>query len=152
MSSISNLENEKGDVNGTSIVSKESSSMETSARTTLTTMDSMDGGVDDEELVQDVTDEEENLFISLEQEKDKEDADEALRSHPELTDSSSAPRLLQEALKKGQVKVDDPSDATVALNESGGMKTVENGDPNGFGDSASDKSHQQQHRVSASIV
>lgn len=52
-------------------------------------------------------DEEEALFVSLENQKKQEDLEEAAHPHPQPSQASEAPRLLQDALKKGDVKADD---------------------------------------------
>jgi len=50
-------------------------------------------------------DDEEALFVALEKEKEKEEAEEAAHPHAPPTDIQSAPKLLQDALKTGAVKV-----------------------------------------------
>jgi len=52
-------------------------------------------------------DEEENLFLELEQEKEKEDQEELLHPHAQPKAVEAAPRLLQAALKEGQVRASD---------------------------------------------
>lgn len=54
-----------------------------------------------------VPDEEENLFLELEQEKEKEDQEELLHPHAQPKAVEAAPRLLQAALKEGQVRASD---------------------------------------------
>ena len=52
-------------------------------------------------------DDEEALFVALEKEKEKEEAEEAAHPHPHPTDIQSAPKLLQDALKAGVIKVNE---------------------------------------------
>lgn len=52
-------------------------------------------------------DEEEALLVSIEKQKEEEEAEEAAHPHAQPKDISSAPKLLQDALKKGQVKPDE---------------------------------------------
>ena len=54
-----------------------------------------------------VPDEEENLFLELEQEKEKEEQEELLHPHAQPKAVEAAPRLLQAALKEGQVRASD---------------------------------------------
>lgn len=81
----------------------------------LTKQDSMDCTAVEEGLTEDTTDEEENLFIDLEKEKEKEEENEALHPHDQPTDVTEAPRLLQDALKKGEVKDDDSNVESVNI-------------------------------------
>ena len=55
----------------------------------------------------DVPDEEENLFILIEKEKEKEIEEEMAHPHSQPKTLDAAPRLLQAALKEGQVKNSD---------------------------------------------
>jgi len=59
-------------------------------------------GIDEES---EEVDDEEALFVALEKEKEKEAAEEAAHPHPHPTDIQSAPKLLQDALKAGVIKV-----------------------------------------------
>jgi hypothetical protein len=61
-------------------------------------------GVDDDAVENETPDEEENLFMSLE-EQEKADAEAAALNQPKAVEA--APRLLQAALKEGQVKADE---------------------------------------------
>ena len=88
----------------------------------------------------------------MEQELVKEEADDSLRPHPELADTSAAPRLLQEALKKGEVKPDSPSDTDVESNKNGIAIKAGNGEAKDIFDPSSEKAHQNQHRVSKNWI
>jgi hypothetical protein len=55
----------------------------------------------------DPPDEEENLFITLEHEKEIEDLEEKLHPHAQPKAVEAAPTLLRAALEKGQVKAED---------------------------------------------
>jgi hypothetical protein len=136
----------KGDMNGEKDLSEPNGNDDKNAKLpSITKLDSVD-----DEVTEEVIDEEENLFITLEQEQVKEEENDALRPHPELADASAAPRLLQEALKKGDIKADDPPDAEVALIENGKSLTAvtSNGGANESIEVPSDRTHQNQHRVS----
>jgi len=67
--------------------------------------ESNDGAIKEE--VSEEEDEEEALFTTLEQTKKEEEEEEAAHPHAQPHAASEAPRLLQEALKKGVVKADD---------------------------------------------
>jgi len=62
---------------------------------------------DDDLESEDVDDEEEALLVALEKEKEKEDAEEAAHPHEQPKSVTSAPRILQDALKKGLVTASD---------------------------------------------
>jgi hypothetical protein len=66
-------------------------------------------------------DEEENLFAILEKEKEKEALEEAAHPHAPPTDIKAAPKLLQDALKSGAVKLNESSggEAKAANGQSG---------------------------------
>jgi hypothetical protein len=70
---------------------------------------------DEEEDTQSIqsegADEEDALFTNLEQEEEKE---EAAHPHEQPNDKKAAPKLLQSALAKGDVKMDDSEHGTVA--------------------------------------
>lgn len=86
-----------------------------------TTLPSSAPKVDTEE--EEVDDEEENLFATLEKEKEKEEAEEAAHPHAPPTDIKAAPKLLQDLLKSGAIKLPDAGVAKVA-NGHGGSGTV----------------------------
>jgi hypothetical protein len=69
--------------------------------------ESVDVTIGEEE---DIPDDEENLFIELEHDNEKEEEEEALHPHEQPKDVAAAPRLLQEALKKGEIKADESED------------------------------------------
>jgi hypothetical protein len=79
----------------------------TTNESSLMKQDSMDCAADEEGLTEDTTDEEENLFITLEKEKEKEEVEESLHPHAQPIEVTEAPRLLQDALKNGEVQDDD---------------------------------------------
>jgi hypothetical protein len=62
---------------------------------------------EDEDLDSEDVDEEEVLLVSLEIEKEKEEAEEAAHPHEQPKEITAAPKLLQDALKKGVVTADD---------------------------------------------
>lgn len=72
-------------------------------------------------------DEEEALLASLEKEKEKEDAEEAAHPHPLPSDIHAAPKLLQQVLQKGDVKLPPKSDEAKIEEE----KKNEDGDASG---------------------
>ena len=61
----------------------------------------------DEDLESEDVDEEEALLLSIEIEKEKEEKEEAAHPHAQPSEITAAPRLLQDALKKGVVTADD---------------------------------------------
>lgn len=73
-------------------------------------------------------DDEEALFVALEKEKEKEAAEEAAHPHPHPTDIKSAPKLLQDALKAGVIKVNESA--------ADGKRKTSNGKDDGEGDFA----------------
>jgi hypothetical protein len=115
---------------------------------------SIDMTIDDEEIV---PDDEENLFIELEHVQEKEEEEEALHPHAQPKDVTEAPRLLQEALKKGEVKADDSEEEE----NNGSQKKISVKNENGESFDApdierettkSDELGHQHHRVSYSMI
>lgn len=62
---------------------------------------------EDEDLESEDVDDEEALLVALEIEKEKEAAEEAAHPHEQPKEITAAPKLLQDALKKGVVTADD---------------------------------------------
>ena len=62
---------------------------------------------EDEDLESEDVDDEEALLVALEIEKEKEAAEEAAHPHEQPKEFTAAPKLLQDALKKGEVTADD---------------------------------------------
>lgn len=58
-------------------------------------------------------DEEEALLVALEVEKEKEEAEEAAHPHEQPKDVAAAPRILQDALKKGLVPASDSEEEEI---------------------------------------
>lgn len=62
-------------------------------------------------------DEEEALLVALEKEKEKEDAEEKAHPHDQPRDVTAAPRMLQDALKKGLVTASDSEEEEIKIKE-----------------------------------
>lgn len=62
---------------------------------------------EDEDLESEDVDDEEALLVAIEIEKEKEAAEEAAHPHEQPKEITAAPKLLQDALKKGEVTADD---------------------------------------------
>lgn len=77
----------------------------------------------DEDIEEDVEDEEDALFTSLEKEQEKEEME---HPHEQPKDYHVAPKLLQQALEKGEVKADD-SEEESDKEKGGGVGVVATG-------------------------
>lgn len=76
-----------------------------------------DSGSNGAEPQEEGADEEEALFVNIEHQQEENEAEEKVHPHDQPRDIIEAPKLLQSALKDGQVKASDSEEDSIANNK-----------------------------------